>query len=145
MRKATPHIPSHKLPERWFVIDAKDQVVGRLATKIAILLMGKDNATFGPSVDAKTNVIVINAEAIKFSGAKMTEKLYYKHTGYLGSTRSKTPEDILSGSQPTGVLEKAIYGMLPKNKLRHIMMDRLKLYAGSEHPHAGQAPVEVKI
>lgn len=145
MRKATAHISENKLPERWFLIDATDQVVGKLATKIAVLLMGKDNATFGPSVDAKTNVVVINSEAIKFTGNKMTDKLYYSHTGYLGSTRSKTPENILASSKPYEVLEKAVYGMLPKNKLRHVMMGRLKLYVGAEHPHAGQAPVEVKI
>lgn len=145
MRKATAHISEKQLPERWFLIDATDKVVGKLATKIAILLMGKDNATFGPSVDAKTNVVVINSEAIKLTGNKLTDKLYYRHTGYLGSTRSKTPENILASSKPYEVLEKAVYGMLPKNKLRHVMMDRLKLYVGGEHPHAGQAPVEVKI
>lgn len=145
MRKATAHISENQLPERWFLIDATDQVVGKLATKIAILLMGKDNATYGPSVDAKTNVVVINSEAIKLTGNKLTDKLYYTHTGYLGSTRSKTPENILASSKPYEVLEKAVYGMLPKNKLRHVMMDRLKLYVGGEHPHAGQAPKEVKI
>lgn len=143
--KSTAHIPSHKLPERWFVVDAKDKVLGRLATKIAILLMGKDKATFGPSVDAKTNVIVINSEAIKLSGQKLTGKQYHRHSGYLGSVKTTTPEKILAGTNPQRVLEHAVHGMLPKNKLRPIMMDRLKLYVGDTHPHAAQQPVEVKL
>lgn len=127
------------------MVDAKDKVLGRLATKVAILLMGKDNATFGPSVDAKTNVIVINAEQIKLTGNKLTGKKYHRHSGYLGSVKTTTPESILAGSQPHQVLEKAIHGMLPKNKLRPVMMERLKLFVGSEHPHTAQKPVEVTI
>jgi large subunit ribosomal protein L13 len=144
-RKATSHIASHQLPERWFLVDAKDQIVGRLATKVAVLLMGKDNATYGPSVDAKTNVIVINSEAIKLTGNKLEGKQYHTHSGYLGSLKTTTPAKILAGKQPTRVLEKAIHGMLPKNKLRPLMMERLKLYAGGEHPHAGQQPVPVSL
>lgn len=143
--KSTPHIPSHKLPERWLLVDAKDKVLGRAATKIAILLMGKDNATYGPSVDAKTNVIVINAEQVKLSGKKLEDKKYHRHSGYLGSVKTKTPADIFASSKPQEVLEKAVHGMLPKNKLRPVMMDRLKLYVGGEHPHTAQKPVEVTI
>lgn len=106
LKKSTIHVPSQKLPERWFLIDAKDKVVGRLATKVAILLMGKDQATFGPSVDAKTNVIIVNVEQVKFSGAKMQDKQYHSHSGYLGSTKTTTPEKILAGKNPERVLEK---------------------------------------
>jgi large subunit ribosomal protein L13 len=127
------------------LVDAKDQILGRLATKIAILLMGKDNATFGPSVDAKTNVVVINAEAIKLSGKKLTDKKYHRHSGYLGSVKTKTPADMLASSKPQEVLEKAVHGMLPKNKLRPVMMEHLKLFVGPEHPHTAQKPVEVKL
>lgn len=143
--KSTPHIASHQLPERWLLVDAKDKVVGRIATKIAILLMGKDKGTFGPSVDAKTNVIVINSEQVKLTGNKLIGKKYHRHSGYLGSVKTRTPEDIFASTKPYEVLEKAIHGMLPKNKLRPVMMQRLKLIVGAEHPHTAQQPVEVTI
>lgn len=138
-------MPSHQLTERWLLIDANNLVVGRLATKIAVMLMGKDLATYNPAVDSKTNVIVINSEKVRFTGNKTADKKYYKHTGYLGSLKETTPERIFEGKKPETVLEKAVYGMLPKNKLRPVMMERLRLYVGSDHPHAGQSPVEVKI
>lgn len=143
--KQTAHMPSHQLQERWLLVDANDQIVGRLATKLAVLLMGKDQASYNPAVDSKTNLIVINAEKVKFSGNKTEDKKYYKHSGYLGNLKTTTPERILDGKNPQDVLKKAIYGMLPKNKLRPVMMDRLRLFVGTEHPHAGQSPVEVKI
>ncbi len=140
---STDHMPSHKLTERWFLVDATGATAGRLATKIAHLLMGKDLASYNHAVDAKTNVIVINSGQIKFTGDKMGDKMYYKHRGYFGSLKSTTPEKILEGKHPERVLESAIYGMLPKNKLRHVMMKRLKLYPTSEHPHTAQTPVTI--
>lgn len=145
MEKATKHIPSHELPERWFLVDVKDQVVGRAAVKIAKLLMGKDNATFNRAVDAKTNVVVINAKYVKFTGKKLTDKIYTRHTGYPGGIRTKTPIQLLEGKQATEVLRHAIAGMLPKNKLQNKALDRLKIYAEAEHKHGGQNPVEVKL
>lgn len=137
-------MPTHTLTERWLLIDAAGATTGRIATKIAHLLMGKDQASYNHAVDAKTNVIVINAEQIKLTGAKLTDKMYYKHSGYMGGLTSTTPEKVLEGKHAERVLESAIYGMLPKNKLRHVMMKRLKLYKGDTHPHTAQTPVTVK-
>ena len=138
-------MPAQTLPERWFLVDATDKIVGRAATTIAKLLMGKDQPSYNPAVAAKTNVIVINAEKVKFSGKKISDKTYYKHTGYLGGVRATTPERLLEGKQPESVLERAIYGMLPKNKLRHVMMGRLRVFAGDTHPHGGQNPIPFSL
>jgi len=145
MQKATPHMPSQTLPERWFLVDAKDKVPGRLAVKVTKLLMGKDKATFNRAVDAKTNVVIINAGSIKFTGNKLAGKTYVSHSGYPGGLREKTPAQVLAGSFPTRVVSHAIAGMLPKNKLGTVMLKRLKVYAGSEHPHAGQNPITVDL
>lgn len=137
--KFTSHVSTQSLTERWFLVDASGQVLGRLATGIAKLLMGKDLSGFNPAVDAKTNVVVINAEAIKLTGKKLSDKTYSRHTGYLGGLKTQTAGKLLE-QHPTRVLEHAIKGMLPTNKLRTVMMNRLKLYAGQEHPHSGQQP-----
>lgn len=137
--KFTPHVPAHQLTERWFVVDAKDRILGRLATGVAKLLMGKDLPQFNNAVDAKTNVVVVNAEAIKLTGNKLTDKIYYRHSGYPGGLKSRTASETLD-KFPIRVLEQAIQGMLPKNKLRNVMLKRLKVYAGPEHPHTGQQP-----
>ncbi|RLC37898.1 50S ribosomal protein L13 [candidate division Kazan bacterium] len=141
----TPHIPSHQLTERWFLVNADGQIVGKMATTIAKLLMGKDQPQFNPAVDARTNVVVINAEKIKFSGKKLEDKKYYHHSGYPGGTKVKTPQDVLGSSSPARVLIHAVTGMLPKNKLRQVMLKRLKVFVGDKHPHTGQNPVELKI
>ncbi len=143
--KVTPHMPAHLLAERWFLIDASDAVVGRLAVVIAKLLMGKDLPSYNPGVDAKTNVIVINAGGVRFTGNKHEDKQYVRHTGYLGGLKVTTPKRVLEGKQPEEVLRKAVYGMVPKNKLRHNLMDRLKLYNTAEHPHGGQQPVVITL
>ena len=145
MKKETPHIPSQDLTERWILIDASNQVVGRITSTIARLLMGKDLGTFNPATDSKTNVIVINAEKIKFTGNKMLVKEYHKHSGFPGGLKSTTAENVLKGPNPTRIVTHAVDGMLPKNKLRSILMRRLKVFVGSEHPHAGQSPIEFKI
>ena len=143
--RVTPHMPSHLLAERWFLVDAKDQVLGRLAVKIAKLLMGKDNASFNRAVEAKTNVIVVNAKYIKLTGNKLSGKVYLSHTGYPGGLKAKTASEVLSGSRPTEVVRHAVAGMLPKNKLQNVALGRLKIYAETEHPHAGQNPISVKL
>jgi large subunit ribosomal protein L13 len=145
MDKATQHMSANKLTERWFLVDAKDQVLGRLAVKIANLLMGKDNATFNRGVDAKTNVIVINAGQIKLTGNKLMGKIYRSHTGYPGGLVEKTPAQVLAGKTPTDVVRHAVAGMLPKNKLHNVALDRLKIFMDDKHSHAGQKPVEVKL
>ncbi len=145
MKKATPHIPSQELPERWFVADAKDAVLGRLAVKIARLLMGKDQASFNRAVEAKTNVVVINAGEIKLTGNKLANKIYTSHTTYPGGLKTKTAGEVLSGKNPGEVIRHAVAGMLPKNKLHNKLMGRLKIYTSASHPHAGQNPVSVRI
>jgi len=143
--RATSHMPSQHLPERWFLVDVEGKIMGRAATKIAKLLMGKDHPAFNPGVDAKTNVIVINADKVKLSGNKMEGNTYYKHTGYLGGIRETTPAKILEGKKPTDLVTRMVYGMLPKNKLRHVMMNRLRVFVGTEHPHNGQNPVIITL
>lgn len=145
MKKETSHIPSQDLTERWLLVDASDQIVGRFTSIIAKLLMGKDQATFNPATDSKTNVVIINAEKIKFSGKKLTAKEYHKHSGYPGGLTTRTAEEVLAGPNPTRIITHAVSGMLPKNKLRNVMMRRLKVFVGSEHPHAGQNPIEFKL
>lgn len=143
MKKSTPHIPAHEKETRWLVVDADDQIVGKLATAVAKLLMGKDQANFNRAVDAKTNVIIINAEKIKFTGHKMRDKEYIRHTGYPGGIKTTTPEKVLSSQYPERVVVHAVSGMLPKNKLRNVMLNRLYVYAGDKHPHGGQNPTKI--
>jgi large subunit ribosomal protein L13 len=124
---------------KWFVVDAKGQTLGRLATIIAVKLSGKNRVDFANHMDNGDNVIVINADQFVVTGNKMKDKLYHKHTGYLGGLVS-TPLEKLLVKKPTRPLEAAISGMLPKNKLRAEMMKRLKLFKGSEHTFAPQKP-----
>lgn len=136
---------ANKLQERWFLVDAKDQILGRMAVKIAQLLMGKDQGTFNRAVDAKTNVVVVNAKYVKLSGNKLAGKIYRSHTGYPGGLTEKTPAQVLAGNKPTEVVRHAVAGMLPKNKLQNVALDRLKIYAEGDHKHAGQNPTLVKL
>ncbi len=145
LSRVTPHMPSQKLTERWFVADAKDQVVGRLAVKIAKLLMGKDQASFNRAVEAKNNIIIINAELVKLTGNKLAKKIYTTHTTYPGGLNTKTAGEILAGKNPTRVVRHAIAGMLPKNKLHNKLLERLKIYVGETHPHGGQNPVKIDL
>lgn len=144
-QKTTPHISAHEKETRWLVIDAGGQIVGKLATAVAKFLMGKDQASFNRAVDAKTNVIIINADKVKFTGQKMQKKEYVRHTGYPGGIRKTTPEKILGSNNPERVVIHAISGMLPKNKLCNVMLGRLYVYAGDSHPHGGQNPIKIDI
>lgn len=144
-QKATAHIPAHMIEDRWLLVDARNMVVGRVATQIARLLMGKDKATFNKAVDAKTNVVVINTKDVKFTGKKFDDKEYHYHTGYMGGLKTTTPARVMAGKFPERVLEHAVHGMLPKNKLSNIMKGRLYLYNEAEHPHAGQNPIPYTV
>jgi large subunit ribosomal protein L13 len=128
----------------WVVIDAKNQVLGRLSSHIASILRGKNKVNFTPHVDCGDNVIVINAEKVRLTGKKMTEKVYVSHTGYPGGQRFTTPRQLLA-SKPERVIEKAVKGMLPKNRLGSEMYRNLYVYAGTEHPHAAQQPKEISL
>ena len=123
----------------WIIIDATDIVLGRLATHAAVLLRGKHKATFAPHMDMGDFVIIINAEKVALTGAKLTKKLAYRHSGYPGGLSSMTYVEMLE-KHPTRAVEKAVRGMLPKNSIGRAQLTKLKVYAGAEHPHAAQQP-----
>lgn len=123
----------------WYVVDAQDQVLGRLASQIAHRLRGKHKPEFAPHVDNGDFIIVINCEKIKVTGTKMTNKLYRRHSGWVGGLRTTALGDMLR-EKPERLIMMAVRGMLPKNKLGHAMLKKLKVYAGPEPPHAAQNP-----
>jgi large subunit ribosomal protein L13 len=128
----------------WHVIDATDIVLGRLASQTAILLRGKHKTTFAPHVDTGDFVVIINAEKVALTGAKLEQKLAYRHSGFPGGLKSRTYTEMLEKHPPKAV-EKAIRGMLPKNSLARQQMTKLKVYAGAAHPHEAQKPVPYTI
>jgi large subunit ribosomal protein L13 len=123
----------------WVVVDAEGQTLGRLATQIADQLRGKNKPEYTPHIDTGDFVVVINAEKIKVTGNKMTEKIYYRHTGYPGGLRQRTLEEQLE-RRPEEVIRKAVKGMIPRTKLGRTQLLKLKVYAGTEHPHQAQNP-----
>jgi len=128
----------------WFVVDASGLTLGRLATQVAILLRGKHKPTYTPHVNCGDNVIVINADKIKLTGNKWDDKLYRHHSDYTGGLRTLTAKEVMA-KYPTRMVEEAIKGMLPHTKLGDQMRKQLYVYAGSEHPHAAQKPVEFVV
>jgi large subunit ribosomal protein L13 len=128
----------------WVIVDAENEILGRLASNVAYILRGKDKVNFTPHVDTGDNVIIINAEKIKLTGNKVAEKEYVRHTGYPGGQRFATPK-LLFSKKPTEVVRMAVSGMLPKNKLGDALRRNVFIYAGAEHPHAAQQPKEIKI
>jgi large subunit ribosomal protein L13 len=130
---------------RWIVVDAQDAVLGRLASRVALRLRGKHHALFTPHVDTGDFVVIVNAEKVRLTGRKREDKIYYKHTGWTGSTRSTTPAKILAGKHPERVIQEAVRGMLPKNALGRKLLRKLKVYAGPDHPHAAQRPEETRL
>jgi len=129
---------------KWYVIDAKGQTLGRLATKLAVILKGKNKVDFAPHVDNWDYVIVLNADKFAVTGKKLTDKLYYRHTGYLGGLKETPLEDMLV-KKPLRALELAVSGMLPKNKLRKDMISRLKWFTGTEHTFGAQKPTTIQL
>jgi large subunit ribosomal protein L13 len=127
---------------RWFVIDARDQVLGRLASLAATLLRGKTKPSFTPHVDCGDFVVIVNAEHVKLTGAKDHTKVYYRHSGYPGGLREQTAA-TLRATHPERLLRLAVTGMLPKNRLGRRLATKLKIYVGPEHPHAAQQPVAI--
>ena len=144
-RGATRSAKTGEVPERWILVDAKDVVLGRLASRIASRLRGKHHALYTPHADTGDFIVVVNAEKVKLTGRKRDDKLYYRHTGWTGSTRSTTPARILEGKRPERVIEHAVRGMLPKNTLGRKLLRKLKVYAGPSHPHAAQRPEEMRL
>ena len=130
--------------KNWVIVDAENQVVGRLTSKVASMIRGKNKTNFTPHVDCGDNVIVINAAKVKFTGKKWTEKEYVRYTGYPGGQRFATPQDWLK-KNPALIIEHAVRGMLPKTKLGRAIFSNLYVYAGSEHPHTAQKPTVIKL
>ncbi len=130
--------------KNWVVVDANGLVLGRLASQIVNVLRGKHKTAFTPHVDCGDNVIVVNADKIRFTGKKMTQKVYVRHTGYPGGQRFTTPRELLE-KKPESVIEKAVKGMLPKSRLGRRQFTNLYVYASAEHPHAAQQPTEVSF
>ena len=133
-----------EVERRWYVVDAEGQNLGRLATRIADTLRGKNKPQFTPHVDTGDFVVVVNAEKITVTGKKLDEKIYYRHSGYPGGLKQRTLREQLD-RRPTEVLRTAVKGMLPKNKLAARQLTKLKIYAGPEHPHTAQAPQPLEV
>jgi large subunit ribosomal protein L13 len=141
----TTFIPKAGEAERsWFLIDAKDQVLGRVATAAATLLTGKRKATYTPFLDTGDHVVVINADKVHLTGRKETDKVYHSHSGYLGGLKSTAATDLRK-KKPTKIVEEAIRGMLPKTKLGRAMFTKLKVYVGEKHPHSAQKPKPLAV
>ncbi len=135
---------SHEVERGWYLLDATNKTLGRLATEVARRLRGKHKPEFTPHVDTGDFIVVINAEKLVVTGRKATQKIYYRHTGYPGGLKETTFEKLIQ-KKPESVLELAVKGMLPKNPLGRAMFKKLKVYAGTEHPHAAQQPIVLEL
>lgn len=135
---------AQNVEQKWFVVDAEEKTLGRLAAEVAKVLRGKHKPTFTPHVDTGDHIIVINAEKVAFTGKKLLQKTYFRHTGYVGGAKFTTLGKMLK-DRPERVIELAVKGMLPKNRLGSQIYRKLKVYSGSEHPHAAQKPEVLKI
>ncbi|WCL52830.1 50S ribosomal protein L13 [Gimibacter soli] len=134
-----------EIEKKWVVVDAEGVVLGRLAQAIAVVLRGKNKPTYTPHMDCGDNVIVINAEKVKLTGKKLSDKVYYYHTGHPGGIKGQTAGEILGGRFPERVVEKAVERMIPRGPLGRQQMRNLRVYAGAEHPHAGQEPTVLDV
>ncbi len=128
----------------WFIVDASEKILGRLASEVALRLRGKHKAVYTPHVDTGDFVVVVNAEKIRLTGKKMTDKIYYSYSGYPGGLR-ETPAGKMLAEKPEKVIRMAVAGMLPKNNLGRRMLKKLKVYAGNAHPHEAQCPRQLSI
>ena len=133
-----------EVTRRWYVVDADGLVLGRLASRIAGVLRGKHKAVYTPHVDTGDFVIVVNAQKVKLTGNKLSQKRYYRHSGYLGGMKSRTAGEMLA-RQPEEVIRHAVRGMLPKNRLNRRILTKLKIYAGPDHPHQAQQPQPLEL
>ncbi len=145
LSKTTVSANAATVTKNWVLIDADGLVVGRVASIVANILRGKHKPSYTPHVDCGDHVVIINAEKVRFTGNKMKGKIYYKHTGYVGGIKETTPDKILNGRFPERVLEKAVERMIPRGPLGRQQMRNLRVYAGTEHPHAAQAPETLDV
>ena len=130
--------------KEWVLVDAKNEVLGRLASKVAKMIRGKNKPSYTPHIDCGDNVIVVNADQIRLTGNKWTDKEYVHYTGYPGGKRVRTPKDLME-KDPRKIVEKAVQGMLPKNKLGNKLKNHLFVYSGEEHPHEAQKPRKIDL
>lgn len=142
MEDRTHTVKAGDIQERWYVVDAADRPLGRVATEIARVLRGKHRPEYSPHLSLGDHVIVINADKVHVSGAKREQKKYYRYSGYQGGLKIRTMNEVMD-KDPTLVMRYAVKGMLPHNRLGRRLMKKLKVYAGSQHPHAAQQPVEM--
>ncbi|MEN8143938.1 MAG: 50S ribosomal protein L13 [Gemmatimonadota bacterium] len=140
----TYSVKAGEIERKWYVVDARDQVLGRMATRIATVLRGKHKPTYSPHLDVGDYVVVINASGVRLTGKKETQKEYFRHSGYMGGERF-IPFKKLLATRPERVIERAVKGMLPKNKLGREMASKLRVYPNSEHPHGPQSPQKLEI
>lgn len=139
------HIPTaEEIRRQWFVVDADGKTLGRLATRVARVLTGRNKPIYTPFLDTGDHVVIVNAAKIRLTGKKAKDKAYYRHSGYPGGLRKVAAGDLLA-ARPELVLKEAVYGMLPKTKLGRAMRKKLKVYRGPDHPHQAQQPVEMKF
>jgi large subunit ribosomal protein L13 len=143
-KNPTRSISEDQVVRRWYIADAGDKVLGRFASHVATILRGKHKVTYTPHVDGGDFVVVVNAEKVRLTGRKMLQKTYTRHSGYPGGLRDDTAQDMLR-RHPDRVLRQAVKGMLPKGPLGRQMLRKLKIYAGTEHPHAAQKPATLEI
>ena len=140
----TVSLNKNTVENKWVLIDATDLALGRLSSRIALVLRGKNKPGFTPNVFCGDDVIVINADKVALSGKKMTDRVYIRYTGYPGGQRFSTPAEILA-KKPTELVRRAVKGMLPKNRLGSDLINHLHIYAGAEHPHQAQNPTTIKL
>lgn len=144
MKKYTVSAKRSENPEKWWVVDAEDKILGRLASTVAARLRGKHNPRFTPHVDMGDWVVVINADKIQLTGKKLTQKTYYRHSGYIGGLKAVSADKLLE-KKPEELIRLAVKGMLPKNRLGRQMNKKLKVYAGAQHPHEAQKPEPLTV
>ncbi len=142
--KQTKMLSAHNIERKWYVVDAKDKTLGRLATQVASVLRGKHNPMYTPHVDSGDYVIVVNADKIKLTGNKWEDKMYYRHSGYPGGLKARNARETMERF-PTRMVERAVKGMLPKTILGRQMYRKLYVYAGNTHPHQAQNPTVMEV
>ena len=135
----------NEVVHKWYLVDAENLILGRLASIVAKMLRGKHKPMYTPHIDCGDNIIIVNAEKVKLSGQKRTDKTYYWHTGYPGGIKDRTADQLLDGPHPERVIEKAVERMLPKGKLGRKQIGKLKIYSGPKHPHDAQSPETLDI
>jgi large subunit ribosomal protein L13 len=137
-------VKASEIERRWWLVDASDQTLGRLATRIATILEGKHKPTYSPHIDVGDHVVVVNARAIKVTGNKLVQKRYYRHSNYPGGLKDESLEALLA-RKPELVIERAVKGMLPQNRIGRAMLKKLKVYSGGDHPHEAQQPAALEL